>query len=309
VNTINDAFGLLGVWVLRDKVTSVEGTMVAVMLASMAAAAIFLLFSRRWAAVSVFLVFAFFAYGNHSVDFFLNNASRDAIKFGISGRKDWIDHTVGRNADVAALFTGNRDYVTLWENEFFNRSIKPVYYLYRPADALVEQPVAPDPRTGALISGGLPTRAPYALADTTLLVAGRVIAQDKPLGMVLYKTDGSLRLTGRLTGIYADRWSGSSATFVAYACHGGRLRLELAGEPRLHQGPVTVVASSGGRRLAKIIVTPRLASRPFTIPLASSGGACQVDFAVSPTAVPADTIGGQDTRALGIRFMSFTVKP
>jgi hypothetical protein len=308
-NTINDAFGLLSVWVLRDKVTNVNGTMVAVMLAAMAAAAIFLLFPRRWAAVPVFLVFAFFAYGNHSVDFFLNNASHDAIKFGISGRKDWIDHAVGRNADVAALFTGNRDYVTLWENEFFNRSIKPVYYLYRPADALVEQPVEPDLKTGALITGGVPTRAPYALADTSLLVAGRVIAQDKPLGLALYKTDGSLRLTGRSTGIYADRWAGSSATFVTYACHGGRLGLDLAGEPRLHPGPVTVVASSGGRQLAKLVVPPGLASHHYTIPLASSGGACQVDFAVSPTAVPADTIGGQDTRALGIRFLRFTVKP
>ena len=45
------------------------------------------------------------------------------------------------------------------------------------------------------------------------------------------------------------------------------------------------------------------------IPLVASGGACQVDFAVSPTVVPADTIGGQDTRALGIRFMRFTVRP
>jgi len=308
-NTINDAFGLLDVWVLRDKVTSVEGTMVAVMLASMAAAAIFLLFPRSWAAVPVFLVFAFFAYGNHSVDFFLGNASHDALKFGISGRKDWIDHAVGRNADVAAIFTGNRDYVTLWENEFFNRSVKPVYFVYRPADALVEQPAEPDPSTGALISGGLPTKAPYALADTSLIMAGRPIAQDKALGMVLYKTNGSLRLSGRLTGIYADRWSGSSANFLAYACHGGRLRLELAGEPRLRQGPVTVIASSGGRRLAKLVVPPALKSRSYTIPLASSGGACPVDFAVSPTAVPATTIGGQDTRALGIRFMSFKVEP
>jgi hypothetical protein len=140
-------------------------------------------------------------------------------------------------------------------------------------------------------------------------MAGRPIAQDKALGMVLYKTNGSLRLSGRLTGIYADRWSGSSANFLAYACHGGRLRLELAGEPRLRQGPVTVIASSGGRRLAKLVVPPALKSRSYTIPLASSGGACPVDFAVSPTAVPATTIGGQDTRALGIRFMSFKVEP
>jgi hypothetical protein len=310
VNTINDAFGLLDVWVLRDKVTSVEGTMAAVMLAAMAAGAIFLLFPRRWAAVPVFLVFAFFAYGNHSVDFFLNNASHDAIKFGISGRKDWIDHAVGRNADVAAIFTGNRDYVTLWENEFFNRSLGNVYNLSGPPDALPELTVSPSQATGGLfVSGVTPIRVRYALADSSLLVAGRVIARDKPLGMVLYRTDGSLRLAARLTGIYADRWSSSSATYVAYACHGRRLRVVLAGEPRLRQGPVTVIASSGGRRLAKLVVPPSLASHPYTIPLISSGGACQVDFAVSPTAVPADTIGGQDTRPLGIRFMRFTVKP
>ena len=306
-NTINDAFGLLSVWVLRDKVTSVSGTMVAITLASMVAGAIFLLFSRRLAVVPLFLVWAFFAYGNHSVDFFLHNASKDAIKFGISGHKDWIDRAVGRNADVAALFTGNRDFVTLWENEFFNPSLAQVYAFGNPADALPEQTVAPDPRSGALLAGGVPQRAPYALADTSLLVKGHVIRRDKPLGMVLYKTDGSLNLTGRLIGIYPDRWSSSTASFVAYDCDGGRLRLRLAGEPRLHPGPVTVIASSGGRRTAKLVVPSGLASHPYTIPLVSSGGACQVDFVVSPTAVPADTIGGQDTRALGIRFMDFDV--
>ena len=53
----------------------------------------------------------------------------------------------------------------------------------------------------------------------------------------------------------------------------------------------------------------RLAVRHYAIPLVSRGGACQVDFAVSPTAVPATTLGSQDKRALGIRFMGFTVKP
>jgi len=41
----------------------------------------------------------------------------------------------------------------------------------------------------------------------------------------------------------------------------------------------------------------------------ASGDTCQVDFAVSPTAVPAETIGGQDTRALGIRFLDVAVEP
>ena len=309
VNTVNDAFGLLSVWVLRDKVTSPDGTMVAVMLAAMAAAAIFLLLPRRWAAVPVFLVFAFFAYANHSVDFFMTNASKGSLHNGISGEKDWIDRAVGHDANVAALFTGNRDFVTLWQNEFFNNSIRAVYNLQGPPDALPEATVATS-SSGALLAAGVtPVSAPYLFTDTSVQVAGKPVARDKALGLVVYRTNGPLRLTGRETGIYSDRWSGATASYVAYRCDGGHLRLSLAGEPRVQPHPVTVVATSGGRRLATLTVPPGLAPHRYTIPLVSSSDTCQVDFAVSPTSVPAETVGGQDTRALGIRFVDVAVEP
>ena len=41
--------------------------------------------------------------------------------------RDWIDRTVGSNAKVAAVWTGNTDKFTIWENEFFNRSVGTVY--------------------------------------------------------------------------------------------------------------------------------------------------------------------------------------
>ena len=42
--------------------------------------------------------------------------------------RDWIDRAVGRDADVAVVWTGkHRPLHAIWENEFFNRSVGPVY--------------------------------------------------------------------------------------------------------------------------------------------------------------------------------------
>ena len=310
VNTVNDAFGLLSIWVLRDKVTSVNGTAIAITLAAMAAAGLFLLLPRRLAAVPVAAVFLFFVYGNHSVDFFTHNASLGSLKGGIQQQqKDWIDNAVGSSPDVAALFSGNRDYVTLWENEFFNRSVGPVYNFIGPPDGLPQATVVPASKDGTLLAAGVtPVHARYAFADNTLLVKGKKVAEDAPLGLTVYRTNGPVRLKGKLTGIYADQWSGPTATFTGYGCpRRGKLGLLLAGEPKLQPPRVNVVASSGGKTLARLSVPTTKRPHRFTVPVVSSDGSCQVDFAISPTSIPANTIGGQDQRELGIRFLGFSV--
>ena len=43
--------------------------------------------------------------------------------------RDWIDRAVGRDAQVAAIWSGNTDRYAIWENEFFNRCVGKVYDL------------------------------------------------------------------------------------------------------------------------------------------------------------------------------------
>ena len=56
---------------------------------------------------------------------------------------------------------------------------------------------------------------------------------------------------------------------------------------------------------------PAGAARDFVVPLPSDNPVCNVDFEVSPTAVPAIVTNGfnQDTRELGLHFSRFIYKP
>ena len=88
------------------------------------------------------------------------------------------------------------------------------------------------------------------LADDTVLVRGKVVRHDDPVGLTLYKSGPQLALRGQSSGIYPDGWSGPTAAFTIYGCEGGTLSLTLLGDPTLSPHPQTVTASTGSRRLA-----------------------------------------------------------
>ena len=82
---------------------------------------------RRYVLVLPLLVLVYFAAEQRPIESRTTLASRGALFQGIrSVRPDWIDHAVGRNADVAAIWTGKPDVHVIWENEFFNRSVGPI---------------------------------------------------------------------------------------------------------------------------------------------------------------------------------------
>jgi dolichyl-phosphate-mannose-protein mannosyltransferase len=304
-NTVNDSFGLLNILVLRDKVGAAPDNLnMAVVLASIAAAGLFLFLPRRWSMVAPALVFAFFAYGNRSVEFFTDNGSRAARHAGTEERRDWIDQTVGHHAQVATVLTRNRDRLTLWENEFFNRSVRNVYSFVGRIDGLPHESVGVDPNTGALTANGKAVGSEYVLADTTLLVDGEELARDPKIGLALYRTAGTIRFSAAIAGLYPDDWSGPTLTYLRYACEGGALTVVLK------QRPVTVVARSSGRELGRIVLQPVPKTYRFTVPLVQRNGGCQVDFSVHPTAVPAQVPGaGGDSRELGVHVRNFVFRP
>jgi hypothetical protein len=194
---------------------------------------------------------------------------------------DWIDRAVGRNADVSMIWSGNTDRFSLWENEFFNRSLKRFYY----------------------------TSAP--LTDETVDIGGRVVARDKLKHIVLLQIDGPLRQVSRVEGLYPqDTWSGRTATYTRLGCRGGTVVATLQSDPGLFTKPTTVTAFVNGREVARTRVAPT-ATRLLRVPLARKGEACSVTFTVSPTAVPNIVTKGQnpDPRVLGTHFTRFQYRP
>jgi hypothetical protein len=311
-NAVTDSFGLLAVWRPQTHFTiPLEWVTPAIVLIAIGVAAFFLLLPPRLALLAPALVLLFFAFSNREVEGFIGQAGRDSRDAGSQTGRDWIDRAVGRHALVSTLFTNNRNYQVLWNNEFFNRSVSSVYNFIGPPDGLPQQTVAPDPKTGALVVvGGKSVSAQYVLADTSLLLRGRAVATDPGEGMALYRVDGPVRLVGRLSGIYADSWSGPQASYTGYGCHGGYLSMRLTGDPDLQPHPQTIVATSGKRELGRVVVRPRSFHHPFTIPLVGKSGTCDVTFTVTPTAVPAQVFPGRpDTRVLGIRFEDVTYRP
>ena len=301
VQVQSDTLELLPWWWLQDHVISIGEIRWVVLGCAVVLGAVFLRLPRRLALVLPAVVLAYYAVtlapienGRHGV----RNASLGALFQGITtGKRDWIDATVGRSARVAYVRSGRADAMTLWQNEFFNRSVGPVYELESPlGGGLPATEVRVDRRDGAILTGRRPVRTGYALTDGSVPLAGRVLAWDRTKGMFLYRTDSPLRETQLVDGLYPDTWSGRHVTFTRFRCRGGRVSALV--ETDAHLLRRAQVVSSGGVRVR---LAPG-ASRRITAPLRPGPGArCTARFTVAPTKVP----GKGDFRRLGVHFLSF----
>ena len=313
VSAQSDTLALLPWWWLQDHVIDLSQVWIAALALGAALAAAFVLVPRRYALALPGLVLVLYAValpaienGRHGV----RMASLGALFQGITtGRPDWVDREVGRDAEVAFLWSGRTDAFTLWQNEFFNRSVGPVYELANPlGGGLPSTAVAIGRRDGVLRdSAGRPVRAEYVLADEFVPLAGRVLTSDRPKGMVLLRTGGPLRATQVVSGLYpGDTWSRSTATYERLRCSGGAVAVDLVTDGGLFPRGQVVTARRGGRVVARTRVAPSTPTT-LTVPLRRGrGGRCRVIFTVSPTAVPQRILpGSTDTRRLGVHFERF----
>jgi hypothetical protein len=309
-NAITDAFGLLAIRAPQTQHSvPLDWVMPIVMLFAIAGAALFLLVPARSALALPVLVLLFLAFTNREANLLVAPAGASSRNAGVTVEENWIDEAVG-DGKVAAVFTNARPPQALWQNEFFNRSVGPVYNVAGPVDGLPQQTVVPDTKSGVLlIAGATPLRAHYVLTDTSQFLRGTQIAEDAGVGMRLYRVGGVVREVGTLSGVYGDAWSGPTATFTARDCQGGRLSMRLTGDPALQPRRQAVVAASGKRVVGRVVVRPHQLNVPFSVPLRPTGGVCTVTFTVSPTAVPATVLGTGDTRELGIRFQNVVFRP
>jgi hypothetical protein len=256
---------------------------------------------QRYALVLPALVLVYFAVEVRPIESRTSFASRGALFQGIrSVPEDWIDRAVGRHADVAAIWTNMTDPHVIWENEFFNRSVGPVYAYNadRTPDPLPETTLTR--RGDDLVAGGKPVHASYVLADSSLDLDGKVVATD-PLGPKLYRVKGPLVTPTHISGLYPDTWSHRVVTYRRDGCTGGTLAVSLESDAALFKQTQIVTANAG--------VKPGL-TQTLTVPLTPRDGRCVVTFRVAHLANPSLVEkGSTDDRLVGAHFDSFDYTP
>jgi len=314
VSATSDTFGLLVWWDVVDGGVPFARLAPIALALSAALALLFALLPRVAAAPLLpALVLAAFLVMSWSAEGRIRTAAVGALFQGITHeQRDWVDRAVGPDARVAGLWSPHRDPLTMIQNEFFSRAVSgPVYTLgAEMPPALPQVPLVFDEDEGALRDpDGEPVEAEYALADQAVPVAGRVVARDRTMKLV--ELDGALGYEHWFTGVDPDRWTRGAFEYVRYDCDGGSLRLLVEQDLGLFDGPQLLVArDAAGEIVARRSF--RTADRParWSVPLRPRGGRCALRFTVTPTAVPADELpGNEDDRRLGIRLLEADWRP
>ncbi|HSL64869.1 MAG TPA: glycosyltransferase family 39 protein [Gaiellaceae bacterium] len=292
VSAVSDTFGLLAWWDVHEWGIPLDRLWVAALAAGAVAAALLLLVPPRAGWVLPAVLLAFLLVSSQPVEQRIRKASIGALFQGITTERDWIDRAVGTDADVAALWSGRLDWLTIGQNEFFNRSVGDVRHLGPPLPSGLRQTAADvDPRTGEL---GFD--AEYVLVDEAVPVAGAVVARDATKGMRVVAPEAPVRVEHLISGLYDDGWTGAVLRLRRFRCEGGTLRLRVARDPNLYLGPQQVGDTRIRRGALGALVT---------VPLEPRGDVCDVALRVSPTTVP----GGGDPRRLGVRVEDLAVRP
>ena len=305
----SDTLMIVPLWNVQDHVGLPRLDEV-VLVGCIAAAALFVLVPRRYVLVLPAVVLAYFAIviqpiqaGPHGME----QAAAGALFEGIrTGQRDWIDRAVADDS-VAVLWTGKTNRFTVLMNEFFNRSVGPVYTLGGPMPGgLPETAVRVDPETGEIrrIDDGSVVEEGYVLTDGTVALDGDAVASDELLGVTVYGVGGPLVSTTTVSGIDNDFWSGPDASYRRVRCRGGALEVTLGSDPGTFKEEQTVLATDAdGNALSSITFMPQETVK-LRVPLRPENDVCTVHFRITPTVVP----GGGDLRELGARFLAFDYK-
>ena len=312
---LSDTFGLMPWWWIQDRGVHFDTLRWVALAAGLVAGGLFAFVSRRFTIVLVGLVAVYFVLtgavvqnGRHGIVM----ASRGAAFAGIhKAHYDWVDRAVGRDADVTQLWNNVGAIQRVWENEFFNRSIRRVIDTGNAFTGGLPEQTLRERADGRLVGpDGKPFTARYALAAQSSYIRGDTVASDQGTGMLLVRVNGPLVVLARVTGIYPnDTWSGRHVRYVRRDCNGGYVSVQLQSDPTLYSGDQVVTARAGSQPMS--ISVPPIAIVPFVVPLTRHpNGTCTVDFTTRSVRVPAEVQpGSTDTRPLGVHFLSFNYLP
>ena len=307
---LSDTLMLLPLWRLQDYGIRAAELSAVVVPASIAAAALVVFLPRRFVLALPGLVLVYFLVALGPIEQRVTRASQGSFTSGIGrSHPDWIDRAVPAGAEVAVLWTGAGDVYSVWHNEFFNRSVGTIYFIAKPLlGGMPQTRLVADAQAGILRDlDGRPVQPRYLLVDDSFTPAGRVLARDEGHEIGLYELRGPLRSSEKVTGLYPDdTWSGAEVTYTRRDCESGILRVQLRGDPSLFTEPQTVVARVEGEVTGRVTFKPD-EEKELVVPLRPRAENCVVEFAVSPTGVPAElTLGvNPDTRVLGVHFDRF----
>jgi hypothetical protein len=311
LNSTADTLSLLPWWRLQDHAIALQDVRWVATGCALWVAACWLLVPARAVALLIALVAGIFVVVQIPVQDEVHGfrfASLNALFGGITKpHVDWIDRAVGRDTNVAVLWTGKVDYHVAWENEFFNRSLRRFYYLddQKLPGGLAETRLVENRRTGVLLTPSRRrVREGWVLVAGPVTPLGAAVAVDAPKGAALYRLDGPLVSTTRISGVYDDTWSGPRVSWKRLYCRPGTLTVLLQSDTHLFRRPQTVSVRSSG--LAPFSEHVRAASPlELVTRVVPRAGRCRVDFTVAPTAVP----GRRDRRRLGLHFLNFDYRP
>jgi hypothetical protein len=311
-SAVSDTFGLLPWWWLQDQGVHFGALRFVALACGLLVAAAVVVVPRRFALVFAALTATYFVLSSIVVENGVHGIHRTAVGSLWAGIRvkhpDWIDRTVGRDANVAFVWHSADETRPLWNNEFFNRSVQTVYTVNGPDPGdggLPETPVH-ERADGTLVTaaGGVPT-AEYAVSYVDL--AGTPLVHDRGIGLTLFRVDGPLVILTRITGLYpSDTWSGRHVTYRRARCTGGHLVVALGTDEHLFDSTQVVTATEGGRPAGRISLLPT-EQKPFIVRLhPDAAGMCLVRFTMSKLRVPARVQpGSTDHRALGAHFLTF----
>ena len=298
----SDTLLMLALWRVHERWVELDEVVAVVVACSIVAALAFLLVPRRFAIVLPLVVLAFFLAVARPISARMEYAAAGALAEGMHKQdREWVDKAVAGRGEVGALWTGNGSRFSVWQNEFFNKSVGPVFYAGTPMEGgLPATKVTLDRGTGVL--HGAPD-VPFVLTDGSAELVGDVVAKDGARNVFLYEVERPLRQAALVEGLHpADTWSGPSVTYTRFDCTGGTVAVALQSDAALYQEPSTVRVLG-----TNVSGTVPPDGRPHVLvaPLAPVDGRCVARFAVSPTKVP----GPNDPRPLGLHFNSFSYRP
>ena len=314
-DAVSDTFALLPWWWVQDRGIHFGTLRLIALGVGLAAGLVFAVLPRRFALVLPVLVAAYFVVttavvqnGRHGI----RQASVGKLWAGIKvSHPNWIDRRIGRNADVTELWNGG--FVeTVWENEFFNRSVRQIVHLGNHPDDVLPATTVHERSDGVLAKpDGATLRVGYALVPSSPAIAGTTVAADSGTGLRLVRVDGPLVVLTNVSGLYPDTWSRRDVTYTRRRCTGGFVSVVLQSDQSLFSNDQTVTALEGGRVVGQINVPPDGNTHRFLVPLQRDAGQlCTASFRVARLRVPARVEpGSTDTRALGIHFLQFDYLP
>ncbi|MFL5927342.1 MAG: glycosyltransferase family 39 protein [Gaiellaceae bacterium] len=310
-SAVSDTFGLLPWWWLQDQGIHFGPLRLVALGGGVAAAVLFVVLPRRYAAVLWALAAVYFVgasvvieNGRHGI----RQAAVGSLFAGIRvAHPDWIDRAVGRGSHLAFVWHYAGETRPLWNNEFFNRSVGDVYTVDGPDPAdggLPETPVRERPDGTLVTAAGRPPRVGYAVSYTD--IAGRPLARDAKLGLALYRVNGPLVVLTRVSGLYPnDTWSARRVVYRRLRCDGGRLAVRLGTDEQLFTRRQVVTASVAGKVVGSQTIVP--GEQPtLRVPLRPDAHrVCRVTFTMAQLRVPALVAqGSDDKRRLGAHFFA-----